>query len=252
MADTSYQPGIYRKQGGNELIIASGGLIEGEVGSNLRIGRFAGSAATTSGVLFAVAQDIYGDGQLSTTEFHGASNANLTSAYCAKVIRARHVVNCTTAEHETYGIMGQCVVKGTTLSHLHAGVIGTFEGHTSGVVVNSSYTYGAAAIMARVGGGGAITATTALSGVTSFWNGAALASGAASCAFSLCDSGTVEWGVGLAVARCTALLKLPASGTNPVAVGGVIGTHGTATLKIAIDIGGNTYYLLASTVPTFT
>ena len=57
---------------------------------------------------------------------------------------------------------------------------------------------------------------------------------------------------GIQVAQCTNLLDLPASGTAPVAVGGTVGTHGTATLKIAIDIGGSTYYLLASTVPTFT
>lgn len=37
-----------------------------------------------------------------------------------------------------------------------------------------------------------------------------------------------------------------------VSAGGTVGTHGTATLKIAIDIDGTTYYLLASTVPTFT
>jgi len=50
----------------------------------------------------------------------------------------------------------------------------------------------------------------------------------------------------------TNLLDLPASGTAPVSSGGTVGTHGTATLKIAIDINGTTYYLLASTVPTFT
>jgi len=57
---------------------------------------------------------------------------------------------------------------------------------------------------------------------------------------------------GIQVAQCTNLLDLPASGTAPVAAGGTVGTHGTASLKIAIDIGGSTYYLLASTAPTFT
>lgn len=37
MADTTYQPGIYRKQGGNELVITSGGVLTddrfGEAGS---------------------------------------------------------------------------------------------------------------------------------------------------------------------------------------------------------------------------
>jgi hypothetical protein len=32
MADTTYQPKVYRKQGGNELVVASGGLITVEAG----------------------------------------------------------------------------------------------------------------------------------------------------------------------------------------------------------------------------
>lgn len=229
-------------------------LIDGpSVIMGARVGKFAGSAATTSAVLFSTAQNIYSDGQLSTVEIHGGSDTNLTSAFAAKCLRARHVVNVTTAAHETYGVMGQCVVKDTTLTHLHAGVIGTFEGHTSGVVINSAYAYGTAAILARVGGGGAITATKALSGVTAFWTGAAIASGAGgSHAFSVDDNGTTLWGSALTLKRATNLLTLPASGTAPVASGGTVGTHGTATLKIAIDIGGATYFLLASTVPTFT
>jgi hypothetical protein len=184
----------------------------------MRIGKFAGSAATTSAVLFATTQNVYGDGQLSTLEVNGASSSNLTSAYAAKCGRFRHVANIGThgdLEHETYGVMGQMVVKESTLKHLHAGVIGTFEGHTSGVIVNSAYAFGAAAVLARVGGGAAITATTDLSGVSAFWNGAALASGSAA-AFSLCDSGTAPWTNALALSRATNLLDLPAAGTDPV------------------------------------
>lgn len=183
----------------------------------MRIGKFAGSAATTSAVVFSTGQDVYADGQLSVMEVHGASSSNLTSAYSAKCIRARHVVSGSsmTAAHETSGIMGQLVVKGTTLTHLHAGLIGTFEGHTSGVVVNSAYAHGACAVMARVGGGAAITATTDVSGVISFWNGDALASGASN-AFALCDSGTVAWTNVISLSRATNLLDLPAAGTDPV------------------------------------
>ena len=63
--------------------------------------------------------------------------------------------------------------------------------------------------------------------------------------------GTVTNGLELVAAHTNAF-ALPASGTAPVSTGGTVGTHGTATLKIAMTIGGSTYYLLASTVPTFT
>ena len=193
-------------------------LIDGpSVIMGMRIGKFAGSAATTSAVLFSTDQDVYTDGQLSTLEVHGASNADLTSAYAAKCGRFRHVVSGTamTAAHETYGLMGQVVVKGTTLTHLHSGLIGTFEGHTSGVVVNSAYTYGACGVMSRVGGGAAITATTDLSGFVAFWNGAALDSSTAN-ALGICDSGTAPWTNAISLSRATNLLDLPAAGTDPV------------------------------------
>lgn len=35
MPDTSYGPGVYRKQGGNELVVASGGAITFETGSSM-------------------------------------------------------------------------------------------------------------------------------------------------------------------------------------------------------------------------
>ncbi len=216
----------------------------------MRVGKFAGSAATTSAVLFATTQDIYSDGQLSTIEVHGASDTNLTSAFAAKCGRFRHVVNVTTAAHETYGLMGQVVVKDTTLTHLHSGLIGTFEGHTSGVVVNGAYAYSTAAVMARVGGGASITATKPLSGFTALLSGADVASGI-SAAYSLGDTGTAPWQFGIAVERCTELFKLPASGTAPVAAGGTIGVHGSGTLQIAVDIDGSPYQMLASVTPTF-
>jgi len=144
------------------------------------IGGFGSSAVTTSAIPFSTAQNIWSDGQLTTFEVHGSSASNLTGAYCAKVGRFRHVVTLAASgavAHETYGLMGQCVVKEATLQHLHAGLIGTFEGHTSGVVSNGAYAYSVAGVMARVGGGGAITATKPVCGMVSLWNGAALASG---------------------------------------------------------------------------
>jgi hypothetical protein len=215
----------------------------------MRIGKFVGSAATTAGVAFATAQDIYSDGQLAAFEVHGASASNLGSGYHATCARMRHVVNSTTCVHESYGATSQLVVKDTTLSHLHAGLLGTFEGHTSGVVVNSAYTYGVAGILSRVGGGGAITATTVLSGFTALWNGAALASGSSS-AFSVGDTADAGlWTTGLSIERATNAFAFPADGTAPVAAGNYE-IHGGTKVRISVTVGGSQYYMLASTDPT--
>ncbi len=225
----------------------AGILIDGpSVIRGLRVGKFAGSAVTTSAVLFSTAQDDYSDGQVSTVEAHGGSNTNLGSGYSAKVGRFRHIVNVTTCAQETYGLMGQCVVKDTTLTHLHAGLIGTFEGHTSGVVCNGAYLYSTSAIMARVGGGGAITATKDICGFIAFWNGAAPASGS-STAFAAGDQGTAGWTNVLAVERATNLLALPALSTAPCSGQTSSDYTFTKTVKLAITIGGATYYLIADT-----
>uniref|UniRef100_A0A6M3XTP7 Uncharacterized protein n=1 Tax=viral metagenome TaxID=1070528 RepID=A0A6M3XTP7_9ZZZZ len=163
-----------------------------------RIGEFATAGATTGAVALAATLDHYSDGQVDVFSIFGASTANLTSAKSAKVARFRHIVNCTTAAHETYGAVGQVVVKDTTLTHLHAGVMGTFEGHTSGVVLNSSYSVGHAAVTARIGGHAAITATTPLAGFLAFNNAsAALASGSSAAFATSMVSSSYPWTYGL-------------------------------------------------------
>ena len=149
-----------------------------------RIGEFATAGATTGAVALAATLDHYSDGQVDVFSIFGASTANLTSAKSAKVARFRHIVNCTTAAHETYGAVGQIVAKDTTLTHLHAGIMGTFEGHTSGVVLNSSYTVGHAAVTARIGGHAVITATTPLAGFLAFNNASAALASGSSAAFA--------------------------------------------------------------------
>ena len=220
-------------------------LVDGpSVIKGFRIGKFVGSAGVTTQVLFATTQNVYADGQLSTCEIHGASNANLTSAYAAHCLRARHVVNCTTAAHETYGVMGQLVVKGTTLSHMHAGLMGTFEGHTSGVVVNAAYTYGVAAIIARVGGGATITATTCLSGVSSILNGPAVASGTSS-AFSCDATSTADWDYGMSLANCTRAFNFVGACVSAVTAG-----SSSSNLQILIHVNGSAYALAVCAVGT--
>jgi hypothetical protein len=224
-------------------------IVGTDVIMGMRIGKFATSAATTSAVPFSTDQNVYSDGQLSTMEVHGSSASDLTSAYSAKCIRARHVANIGThgnLAHETYGVMGQVVVKESTLQHLHAGVIGTFEGHTSGVIVNSAYTYGAAAVMARVGGGAAITATTALAGFSSVLNGADVASGSVA-AYAACATSTGQWTWGLALGDCDQAF-------NFLTTGACVDAHGVGSIEAAkqilVSIDGSPYAMAVYAVGT--
>jgi len=78
------------------------------------------------------------------------------------------------------------------------------------------------------------------------------AAGALTNSFHSYNSGATPTNVLKIEGAHTNVLSLPAAGTAPVSAGGVIGTHGAATLGIAILINDATYYLLASTTPTFT
>ncbi len=173
--------------------------------SGFRNGAFATGGATTGAIALTAAMDAYSDGQVDVLSVFGASTADLTSAKSAKLARFRHLVNCTSAAHETYGAMGQLVVKDTTLTHLGSGLIGTFEGHTSGVVINSSYTTGShAAVTARLGAHAAITATTPIAGFLAFNNGSAALAGAASISAGFLTSmasASYPWTIGMYMPR---------------------------------------------------
>jgi hypothetical protein len=181
--------------------VAAGKAVTADANVTTRYGLFATGGASTGAIIFSAAQDKWTDGQVDILSVFGASTADLTSADSAKCARFRHLVTGTalTVAHETYGAVGQLVVKGTTLTHLHAGLMGTFEGHTSGAVLNSSYTVGHAAIIARIGGHAAITATTPLAGFLAFNNGAAALAGAtSSAAFATSStSASYPWTYGL-------------------------------------------------------
>lgn len=141
--------------------------------SQFNWGKFVSAAATTGGLSFTTAMNQWNDGQLEIVGIHGASASNLGSGYNVKCARFRHVVNCTTAAHETYGAVSQLVVRSTSCTHLHAGIMGTFEGHTTGVTCASSYSVGHACVMGRLGGHAAITATTPVAGFLAFNNASA-------------------------------------------------------------------------------
>jgi hypothetical protein len=166
----------------------------------LRWGGFNTGAALTLAVPFASVPNTWADGQLDIHSVFGGTGTDLGTGYSAKVARFRHVVltSTGTVSQEVYGAVGQLVVRGTTLTQLGSGLMGTFEGHTSGVVLNSSYTVGHAAVTARLGGHAAITATTPVAGFLAFNNGAAALAGGKSCAFAASStSASYPWTLGI-------------------------------------------------------
>jgi hypothetical protein len=184
-------------------VVASKALVA-DAYKAIRFGDWVTGGALGSAIVLSASLDHYGDGQVDVLGIYGESTADLTSAKSAKVGRFRHLVNCTTAAHEVYGAVGQVVLKSTTHTHLGAGLMGTFEGHTSGVVLNSSYTIGHAGVIARIGGHAAITATTPLAGFLAFNNGSGALVGAASKSIAFAASSlsaSYPWTIGMYLPR---------------------------------------------------
>ena len=79
MADATYQPLVYRKQGGNELVVASGGKITLESG-----GQFdnIGAVADASIVVGAEA----GDARAITIQLKDAAGADIASRQLVKIV----------------------------------------------------------------------------------------------------------------------------------------------------------------------
>lgn len=152
------------------------------------------------------------DGRGEIVRLYGESATDLTGAANCRVLNARHLVvtSSGTIDHETYGIQSQLVVKGTTLTHLHAGLLGTFEVQSACTVPSeSTRSYAsAAAIMARIGGATiTVGATGKLYGFCAINNGATVnvTSGGIFAAFGTNSiSSANQWNVGLHVRTGTA------------------------------------------------
>ncbi|MGB2998375.1 MAG: hypothetical protein WBC59_07030 [Phycisphaerae bacterium] len=219
-----------------------------EGAATLKVGTFGKSGVSTGAIVFSDDLDVYEDGQLDIISGFGASTSDLTSADSAKVGRFRHIVTGTalTVAHETYGLMGQLVVKGTTLTHMHAGLIGTLEGHTAGAVANGAYDYSVAAIIARVGGGAAIVATKPIAGVASILNGADVATGSIA-AFAASATSTGQWTWGLALGDCDEAF-------NFLTTGACVSAHSVGTItsgkQILVSIDGSPYAMAVYAVGT--
>jgi len=212
----------------------------GSVNQGIRIGNWVGAGAAGSAILISAATDSADTTQRNIVACYGESGADLGSGIHANVGRFRHLVSKTAAgalsiAHETYGLVGQLVGKNCTLTHMHAGLMGTFEANTTAVTANSSYTYGVAAIIARVGGGGLIAATTCVSGFSSILNGAAMASGTSS-AFSCDATSTADWDYGMSLANCTRAFNFVGACVSAKGVGSI-----DSTKQILIHVNGQPF-----------
>ena len=180
--DTSqWSDATARAAWGIGLYIPRGAATQG-----IRIGNWAGTGSLGSAVVFSGATDSADTSQLDLLAVYGESASDLTNAVSVKCARFRHLVNATTIAHESYGVVGQLVVKSTLLNHLHAGVMGTFECNTA-CTVPPGNLLGAAAVMARIGGATiTVAATGVLAGVLSTSNATvvSVASGGVYAAFA--------------------------------------------------------------------
>jgi len=224
------------------LQIPAAGVIQG-----IRVGEFAtGGSVTAAGVVFSTAGNFYSDGQVSAVSVFGATNSDLGAGYHVTCGRFRHMVQYTSVAAETYGLVGQLVVKSSTLTHMHAGLMGTLEGHTSGVVFTPAYDYSIAAVIARIGGGAAITATTPIAGFSAVLNGADVASGSLA-AFAATSTGAGQWTWGLTLGDCDEAF-------NFLTTGACVDAHGVGSIEeskqILVSIDGSPYSMAVYAVGT--
>lgn len=236
---TNWSDGAARAKWDIGLYIPADAAVQG-----IRVGNWVGSAALGSAVPFATTQNFYNDGQLDTVGVYGESTADLTNAYSAKCIRARHVINGFTCAHETYGVVGQVVMKNVTATHLHAGLMGTVEVQTA-ATFNSAYAYGVAGVIARIGTGTGISvATKPVCGFAAVYNAGALSSGE-SVAFAACSATATNWTHFLAVDHCDNILYA-ATGTayeSGIKIASITNVSTTASGVMRVKVGSTLYYI---------
>jgi hypothetical protein len=224
------------------------------VTQGIRIGDWKAAGALGNAIVFsATATDSTDTSQLDLLAVYGESTTALGAGINAKCGRFRHLVAGSSLQtnHETYGVVGQLVGRSTTLLHLHAGVLGTFEANTTAVVCNGAYAFATAAVMARVGGLALITATKPVCGFSAFLNGsAALGSGTSVAYAADCLAPTTASWDYLLAANGAANFFYAATGTayeNSVKIGAVTmpvdTNHTDASGLIRIKVNTTLYYI---------
>lgn len=119
MADNSYQPGVYREQGGNKLVVASGGEIEVQSGGTLDI---------QNGATFAPrVQELTVSGAVTA----GVQSVELNHATVAVVTTIASAVN-----HPGLFVVKDTSASGTA-AHTLTLTAGTFNGTNNVATLNA-------------------------------------------------------------------------------------------------------------------
>lgn len=159
MADATYTPLVYRKQGGNELVVASGGTITIEDGGTITGAQLThtarsvwfnldnGSGTTIDDVILVpaaaititAARIVYVD---TTSGTVAAGNAKIgTTVGGAEIVAATSYENSKTVGTTTaMTLVATAVAAGTMVSVRHTGVAATAAGQA---VVEVDYVYAA-------------------------------------------------------------------------------------------------------------
>lgn len=154
MADVSYQPAVYRKQGGDQMVIATGGSIKFEAGGTLNyedstgnrpylikkaaLGVVSGGGGILSQQLstgtacivhnFVVHIDTVMSGTGGTADFGVAASATATSANLIDALNLKAATGVFDS-HEDGGTNGRtrqlCAAGGYVVGHLKTGVAPT-------------------------------------------------------------------------------------------------------------------------------
>jgi hypothetical protein len=147
----------------------------------------------------------------------------------------RHLITASCA-HETYGLIGQVVAKSSTLSHLHAGLMGTFEVNTA-ATVPAGNAIGAAGVMARVGGATiTVGSTGVLAGFLSTQNATtvSITSGGVHAAFACRKTGSgVTWAEALHIEDALVAIRFKAADNSYA--------HGVKALAKKLDSANTTH-----------
>jgi len=152
----SYQPKVYRKQGGDELVVASGGSIDIESGGSLEL---AGTAISATAAELNNAADVSGRVQEVTATAGGTIAAGVQSVELnhATVIAAATIADA--ANHPGLFVVKDTSASGTA-AHTLTLTAGTFNGTNNVATLNAAAeclivyfdSAGAGTIVENVGG----------------------------------------------------------------------------------------------------
>jgi hypothetical protein len=232
--------------GGIEIMSAGGNIsstlkIDGSDISNesaIRVGDWVTGGASGSGVVFTSGMDLYSDGQLDIVAVFGECSSDLTSAYSAKCGRFRHILSFgtdTVVNQETYGLIGQMVVKNGSLNHYHAGLMGTLETSTDCDIQTG---YGVGCVSARFGGTGLTVESGGLmAGFLSILNASTFTATGNMAAFATkktAGASTATWPIGIYM-QPSSVSRILDAGTSSDKV--ICDTASTKFISIYTDCG---------------